>query len=151
MSPKEILSRLTGISCPIFGVEWDPPEPEISFARRAISFLEDRRVLYNTSGLENIADCIESVLEIRRFLTEEISKVSESSRVAEQLRVMRAACRRLLDQIQESRESTNNFGFLTALGGFRTLMGVHIGILAVMHGISVESPLDGILPPAVAE
>ena len=52
MTFKQILSRLTGISCPVFGIQWNPPEPEITVAQRVISFLEDRRVLYNPFDLE---------------------------------------------------------------------------------------------------
>jgi hypothetical protein len=45
MKLVEITSRLTGISCPVFGVSWTPPEPERAIARRVIAFLENRRVL----------------------------------------------------------------------------------------------------------
>ena len=44
MKFREITSRLTGISSPIFGVSWNPPPAEVTIARRAIAFLEDRRV-----------------------------------------------------------------------------------------------------------
>ena len=40
MKFDEITSRLTGISCPIFGVSWNPPESERKIARRVITFLE---------------------------------------------------------------------------------------------------------------
>lgn len=42
----ELLNRLTGISCPVFGVSWNPVDTERSIARRIIIFLELRRVLY---------------------------------------------------------------------------------------------------------
>lgn len=44
---REIRERLTGISCPIFGVSWNPSETERTKAIKIIRFLEDRRVLYN--------------------------------------------------------------------------------------------------------
>ena len=40
----ELLNRLTGISCPVFGVSWNPVDTERSIARRIIIFLEPRRV-----------------------------------------------------------------------------------------------------------
>lgn len=43
----ELLNRLTGISCPVFGVSWNPVDTERSIARRIIIFLEPRRVLYS--------------------------------------------------------------------------------------------------------
>jgi len=52
MRPSEIAKRLTGISTPFGGVSWVAPEAEVAVARRVIRFLEDRRVLYNPSELE---------------------------------------------------------------------------------------------------
>jgi hypothetical protein len=41
-------------------------------ARRVISYLEDRRVLYNPTELEVPQHCIQSVLDIRHFLSHEL-------------------------------------------------------------------------------
>lgn len=46
MKFQEIISRLAGFSTPIFGVQWNPSEPQRAVARRVIAFLEDRRVLF---------------------------------------------------------------------------------------------------------
>src|SRR6266550_1403444 len=97
---KEIANRLTGISCPVFGVSWNPVEAEVTKARRIISFLEDRRVLYNPYEMEMPSHCVESVLEIRRFLTSEIGDLTFESHLAENLRGMRAACRKFLAVVQ---------------------------------------------------
>ena len=72
MNFREIATRLTGISCPVFGVSWNPPEAERTVARRVIAYLEDRRVLYNPGELEVPEHCVESVLEMRRYLTQEL-------------------------------------------------------------------------------
>jgi hypothetical protein len=69
MHYTEIASRLTGISRPIFGVSWNPPEAEVTAAKRILAFLEDRRVLYNPTEMEIPHHCQVSVLETRRFLT----------------------------------------------------------------------------------
>ena len=52
MKFQAILVQLTSLSCPVFGVSWNPPEAEVSRARRILAFLEDRRVLYNPSSVE---------------------------------------------------------------------------------------------------
>lgn len=73
MKFSEMGRRLTGVTSPFFGVSWNPSEAEVTTARRVISFLEDRRVLYRPTEMEVPEHCIQSVLEIRRFLTVELS------------------------------------------------------------------------------
>lgn len=97
MKFKEIASRLTGFSVPVFGVSWNPPEPEVAVARRVLAFLEDRRVLFNPYHLEVADQCVHSVIEIRRFLTSEIGQLADDSKLSEHLRGIRAACRKFLD------------------------------------------------------
>ena len=65
MKFQEIANRLTGISVPIFGVSWDPPKAQVTVARRVITFMEDRRVLYVPSEMEVPRHCLESVNQIR--------------------------------------------------------------------------------------
>ena len=79
MKFKEILARLTGFSVPVFGVSWNPPEPEVQKARRVITQLEDRRVLCNASELEVPAHCVQSVIEIRRMLSAELETLDATS------------------------------------------------------------------------
>jgi len=153
---KDIASRLTGISCPIFGVSWNPPEAERSVAKRVIAFLEDRRVLYSPSELEMPDHCVQSVLEIRRSLTAEIAKLDDKSDVATSLRAMRAACRKFLDAVQGDEGRIIRFGaqfghyaswtFNSALGEMRGVFGVHIAKLATAYGVDVEDDLAAVIP-----
>lgn len=96
MKITEILARLTGISTPVFGVSWEPTELERAAARRVIAFLEDRRVLYHPEQMEVPSHCVNSVLDIRRFLTEELGNLSSDDALAQNLSAMRAACRKFL-------------------------------------------------------
>lgn len=154
MKFKEIANRLTGISSPIFGVSWNPVE--VTKARRIISFLEDRRVLYNPYEMEMPQHCVQSVLEIRRFLTTEIGDLAFESHLAESLRAMRAACRKFLEVVQADGDhlvlSANRHGgaaswiFNSALGELRGVFGVHIATVAVQYGLDVENDLASILP-----
>lgn len=153
---NEIASRLTGISIPIFGVSWNPPKPHVAVARRVITFLEDRRVLYIPSEMEDPHHCNLSIIEIRKFLTEEIAGLDSSSELSESLRAMRAACRKFLSKVGNGRSEILIFGghaghwasweFNGALGELRGVFGIHIARLAAHHGLDVEDDLAAILP-----
>jgi transposase-like protein len=67
---SEIAGRLNGVSTPIFGVSWTPPVSDVAVAREVIIFMEDKRVLYSPSDVEVPDHCVQSVIDMRRFLTE---------------------------------------------------------------------------------
>jgi hypothetical protein len=156
MKFKEITSRLTGISCPIFGVSWNPPEPEVTMARRIITTLEDRRVLFTPSEVEVPSHCVKSVIEIRHFLTSELCHAHVSDALSAHIRAMRAACRKFLDRVQGQDREVVPFAnqhchwaswvFMDALGQMRGEFGIHIAQLAVRYGLDVEKDLATIIP-----
>jgi len=158
MKAKEVLSRITGFSVPVFGVSWHPPDPEVAVARRVLAFLEDRRVLFNPYHIEVADQCARSVLDIRRSLTEEIGRLPNASKLVEHLRGIRAACRKFLDSMAFDDASRRvlrrhwpgpmESEFFTHLGELRATIGLHIAALAVMYGIDVEGELAGMLPGA---
>jgi hypothetical protein len=154
MKFKEILNRLTGISTPIFGVSWNPLDLEVTVARRVIVYLQDRRVLYNPYDLEVPEHCIESVLEIRRFLTSELDSIRGDSELSKNLQAMQAACRKFLNrqtghEFRILRYRDNNvtmWSFLTALGELRGVFGIHLAQIAAKYGLDIAEPLASILP-----
>jgi hypothetical protein len=156
MKFSEIAGRLTGISCPIFGVAWTPPEAHITKTKKIITFLEDRRVLYAPSEMETPSYCVQSVIQIRHFLTLELTGLDFDSELAKSLRAMRAACRKFLDTAQDDERRIITFGgqfnhwaswvFNGALGELRGVFGIHIAKLAAQHGLDVEDDLASILP-----
>ena len=153
---KEIVARLTGLSSPIFGASWNPPEAEVTKARRILVHLWDRRVLYNPNELEVPRHCLDSVVEIRRFLTAEIATLPDNSALAKSLRAMRAACRKFFDQIYERDSSiaraawmqdhSTGWHFNSASGELRGVVGIHVAQIAAQHGLDVEKGLASILP-----
>jgi hypothetical protein len=156
---KEILARITGFSVPVFGVSWNPPQPEVVSAHRVITYLEDRRVLYNPYNFEVTEQCVQSVLDIRRFLTGVIGELGADSQLADHLRAMRAACRAFLDVTSPAGGrhgvarphwiGSFESSFFTALGELRAVIGLHVAAIAVMHGLDVEGDLASVLPAAV--
>lgn len=158
MQFREVVSRVTGLSVPIFGVQWNPPEAECVAARRVLAFLEDRRVLYVPSEMELPHHCVESVLRIREFITAELGKLNSDQELAQSLRAMRAACRKFLATVQADDQRIVQFGahqghyaswvFNGAVGELRGVFGVHVARLAASHGLDVEDELASILPAA---
>ena len=156
MKFKEITKRITGISSPIFGVSWNPEDTERDFAKEIITFLEDRRVLYNPSEMEVPQHCVDSVLRIREFLTAKISKISYDSELTKSLKAMRAACRKFLNKTGMRNGEIIRFGasrghwasweFNGSVGELRGVFGIHVAKIAVTYGIDVEDDLASILP-----
>lgn len=154
MKFKEIVKRLTGISSPIFGVSWNPNNTSNDVARRVIAYLEDRRVLFNPSEMEVPSHCVQSVIEIRSYLTQKILNATDKELI-NSLKALRISCRKFLDRVG-SRDDIVRFGmnrehwasweFNGAVGELRGVFGVHIARIAAMYGIDVEDDLSSILP-----
>lgn len=157
----EIASRLTGISTPLGGVSWEASEATVSVARRVIAFLEDRRVLYVPDELEVPSRCVQSILDIRRFLTTELGKLAADSEFASSLRAMRAACRKFLDQTDAREHNVTLYAnrpghwaswtFYSALGEMRGTFGVHLAQIAAHFKLDIEDGLASILPASAEE
>lgn len=153
---KEIFKRINGISIPFFGVSWNPDNTERDVARQVITFLEDRRVLFNPTEMEVPIQCVESVIQMRQFLTSKISMVNEDSELSKSLRAMRASCRKFLDntgypdgdiiRFGANREHYASWVFNGAVGELRGVFGYHVAKIAVAYGIDVEDDLASILP-----
>ena len=152
---KELTSRLTGFSIPIFGVSWQPEESDVKIAKRVVNFLEDRRVLYSPYDLEVPRHCVSSILEIRRMLTDEIGKLSQKKDLFNDLQLLRSACRKFLDEIQihnidtdQSIQISSYSGwiFYSALGELRGNFGIYVSKIAISYGIDISGELSKIIP-----
>ena len=157
---SDIAKRLNGISLPFGGIQWAASELEIDVARRTLALLEDRRVFFVTASLESPDQCVASVVEIRKALSEEIGKLRSDSLLKANLRGIRAACRAFLDKLgpvdsERSRwmlrDTWGRAQFGVALGELRATCGVHIAIIASTHKLSVDRELAETLPPKVLD
>ena len=156
----EVANRLTGISCPVFGVSWTPSELEVTTARRVISFLEDRCVLYNPTEVELPEHCVRSVLEIRQFLTPQLGEMDPQDELSKNLTAMRTACRKFLDSItpvmsdglqHNSLRGFSEWVFISALGEMRGIIGLHVALIATRNGLDLGRDLARIVPAEDAE
>jgi hypothetical protein len=161
---KEIVSRVNGISCPIFGVSWDPGTADVEVARKVIAFVETKRVLFSTYTNEVPEECVTSVLEIRAFLSEMIGQGRIADELSGPLRIMRRYCVSFLDRVgavepsdgekrhlfREPRWHMHDYFFGEALGEFRSGVGMQVAIIAASFGLDVEDDLARSLPASEA-
>jgi hypothetical protein len=141
---KRIAKSLTGFSTPVFGISWNPPKTDREFVRQVITFLEDRRALYNPYEIENPKWVLESILIIRDELTDTLKALPSDSDISQYLRGMREACRKFMNDVGNSRYP--DWIFFTHLGELRAVFGIHIAQLAVKYGINIEEELASIIP-----
>lgn len=162
------LNRLTGISTPVFGVSWNPSQLDVDVARRLLTSLEDRRMLFAPEAWRHPAYVVGSVYEVRVELTKVLNQVSHDvgreTPVGEGALAMRAACRKFLTRIgpagfqpRNARADDAPFDtveletLMTALGELRAVFGIHIARISVAYGIDVEEGLASILPEEADE
>ena len=145
---KKIAKSLTGFSTPLFGLSWNPPETDREVVRQLVTFLEDRRALYNPYNIESPMFVDQSLIEIRRELTNTLQKIGEDSDIAQHLRAMRAACRKYMNECADrtGHHHFRDYEAFAALGELRAVFGIHIAQLAVKYGVYVEDELASILP-----
>jgi hypothetical protein len=148
--------RPTGVGAFGFSLNWDKVPGDEEVARRVVAFLEDRRLLFGDRHAEDELDCVHSAIEIRHFLTEELTRAKPGHSLAESLRAMRTAARAF---VETAGPGARNFGyhdgamtdrFSLALGELSSLVGIHLAVIADQYNIEVEPELARILPPDVA-
>jgi len=148
---REVALRITGISTPVFGVSWNPPESSRTIVRRLVTFLEDRRALYADLHSEYGPWVEKSVLEMRIELTNTLKSSPDDEELTGTLRAMRAACRKFLDQMGPPHSRNRMFYppeamMWHALGELRGVFGFHLARLCAVFGIDVETELASIFP-----
>jgi len=154
MKFKDIVKRVNGFSILGVGVSWDSKNTDKDFAQEIIAFLEDRRVLYSPCEMEMPHHCVKSVLEMRHFFTEHITRVRDED-LRRLLQDMRAACRKFMDTVG-AREEIVPFGqehghwasweFNGAVGELRGVCGLCIAKIALKYKMDIENDLASILP-----
>ena len=155
MKFAELANKLTGISCPVFGISWNPTETQRSIARRIIIFLEARRVLFGDYGDEALCQCIESVTKIKEYLSSELPAIDDGSELNGYVRSMRKACNKFLscfprnmqDKCKCCKKGNQEYWyFVSTVGELRGVFGIMIGQIAKTYGLDVEDDLARIIP-----
>jgi hypothetical protein len=148
--------RPTGAGAFGFSLNWEKVPGDENVARRVITFLEDRRLLFGERLGGDELHCVHSAIEIRHFLTEELTKAKPGRSLADSLRAMRTAMRAFVDAAgPDACDFRYYHGHMTdrfslALGELRSRIGLHLAVIADQYGIEVEPGLAKILPPDVS-
>ncbi len=146
---RKLISRLNGISTPIGGISWEPPQLQSELARDLFLFLEDRRFLYTPFESEEPKHVVESVLQTRREFSGALKDADDDSVLSQGLVNLRAACRTFLNRVTESESGPVQLGFsyILALGELRAQFGLALARISVAYGVDLPDHLLEILPP----
>lgn len=149
--------RVTGADLPFIGggLSWEYTEDDKKVARTVVTFLEDRRLLFGDRHCEDEVHCIRSALDIRAFLTDQITQAKPGKDLEACLRAMRAACRKFVatggpngeDFFANGRYYRTADLFGLALGDLRTSIGHQLAIILRHYPMEIEESLASILPP----
>jgi hypothetical protein len=138
---KDLASRITGVSIPVFGISWNPPETEREIVRQMFIILEDRRALYNDYACQIEHEVAHSALEF----TAALKRLPETSEATSSFKAMRAGCPGYLDHSWQ-RYGMGPLSFIGHLGRLRAIISVHVAYLAVKDGIDLDAELVRVIP-----
>lgn len=148
---KEILAGVTGISVPIFGIQWKPVVAQVTVARNLLRTLEDKRVLYRPEEMEGAEYCRRSVEDLRVLLTGALQQVMPDTPLGKQFAKLRRACREFCDIIGSSKFATVPLPMQRSLLSrelvkLRKVAGEAVAAIAIAYGLDVEDELASIIP-----
>lgn len=92
---------LNGFSVAWGGLSWDNNITSKEYFEKLLFYLESKRILVNPFSMEEKTQCIESVLEIKHFLTELPIEVEFTKEERDFLRTMIRACNCYLDNVKK--------------------------------------------------
>ena len=151
MKFERIFKNITGLSCPIFGIQWNAPAIEADEAKNIFLFLEDKRVLFNPINMEGTGHCAQSVIGIRAELTKRLQVLPSDSNLAKSLKRMRKACQEFSDKLGHPKflefdAPVQKSMLERELFKLREKCGVSVAEIAVAYGLDVDDGLASIIP-----
>jgi hypothetical protein len=145
--------RLTGVSTPVGGPQWERKDDDREIARRVLNLLADRRMLWKDFSMEIEEHCVSSANQVRERLGTHLDNPEIGSGLAQRLQLLQRLFRDFVDEVgpaggdwdrQWSRHGTDPLS--VALGRLRGLVGVQVGELAALYDLEVSDELATIVP-----
>jgi hypothetical protein len=151
---SDILRRITGISFPIGGIQWNPPTDQRRLAKQVLDELNNRRVLYAPFYQENEQACINSALDLRENLKSIIDAAPDRSPVYKCAKEIQKACRTFMSKTEQLDFSVRDRAtsvatramFEQSLTKFRRSVGETTKNLIAAYELDVEDELAAIIP-----
>lgn len=145
---KTLASRLSGVSCPIAGVTWNPSHDDRARVQELLEYLESRRGFHRPFNAETAQFLISLIRKIDDRLKDEIEKSQRQTPLKESLIGMQAACERFLERTMRTEGMAYRLEvyYATCLGELRGILGLHIARLACAYDIEVPGELLAIIP-----
>ncbi len=118
-------------------------DPNRSDVRSLVKFLEQRGALFQPFQNENHLYVIDSIAEIRTFLTQLLARVEEGSRIAIIVESLNRACRHFMNTTSKTAPEKE---VLYALGALRKMFGVNLKDIQDSFSVKITGPLADFIP-----
>ena len=151
MKFERIYKNITGISTPIFGIQWNAPAIESDEAKNVVLFLEDKRVLFNPVDMEDAGHCSQSVYDIRAEVTKVLKALPSDSNLSKPLKRIRKSCHDFNNKLGHPDYSKFDQPIQKSilerkLFKLREKWGLSVAEFAVAYGLDVDDELASIIP-----
>lgn len=128
--------RINGFSSPVGGISWEYTESEKRQIQKLFYFLESKRLLVNPADMELPDQCVQSALEMKKFIVGLLCDFQFSDDAESHLKELCAACNDFLDGLNSRQRPhiiyKNNSGdwadsdFSTIMKNFRNVFRTNI-------------------------
>lgn len=145
--------RLTGVSSPFGGAQWESKIDDGEIARRVLNLLADRRMLWKDFSLEIEEQCVASADHARARLGVILDNPEIGAELARRVKLLQRLFRDFMGEVgpaggngDRSLRPMGTDPLSMALGRLRGLVGVQVGDLAARFDLDVSDELAAIVP-----